>query len=449
MRPNIDLTTCVWGAWHLRAWERAMVPTLLSERNLPLLARRTDVRYRVASTRSGVARIAATPSYARLKELCPVELVVVSEAEAPPTQLHVDWYHRAVEDARSAGSFCLFAPPDVAWSDGTFAEVAASIEAGRAAAAMPYLRVVSETCLTELEARAEPGGPLRLPPGELVRLGVRHLHPLSAAALAGGRHGRPSLEMFWRVPGEGLVMRHAVRELFFFDPRRVQVSHLWYALDGCAAGELDVVDDSDRMMMLSLAPLMKDLPLYIPERGVTPMDVARQTLHPLNDTPFTSLFAGRSIRLHYGEMTPARWRRAERRSEIAFKQVLVLRDLLRVWAALEGHPCRTARRALAVAAQATSLARRWPHAGPVTAFVPTDEALQERAGDWMERLLAVGAERQLQEWVLAHVASGRGDGLPSMAPIHTKIVECFDVPPHRVSLVDQTWAVPGLPLQSE
>jgi hypothetical protein len=401
---RFDLVTCAWGPWHIDIMTRIMWPTLLASGNLPALAERFPVRYRISTTHADKTRIEALPIFRSLTATVPVEMVVDTEETNPDPTHHVQWYHKAVQQAREAGALCAFVPPDVAWSDGTFANMGAAMAGGKLATAMPYLRVISETCLPEMCSMiTNVDGILSIPSGNIVRLGVRHLHPLTASALARGRHGRPSLEMLWRVPDEGLLLRHVVRELFSFDPQRITLTHLWYAAGGCAASDLHIVEDSDDMMMLSFAPLLKDIPLYIQDHAVHAMDVARSSLHPWNDSPFNNHFPRHRIRLHYGPVTESRWRRMERLSDSAFKQVLVMREILQIWQALKNTgACENICRVLALALQDTTLARRWPIDGSCTAFVPTDLALAAMPAELLDKT----ASKRLQRWVLDHVVAG-------------------------------------------
>ena len=416
---RFDLTTCVWGPWHVAIMGQVMLPTLLAPGNLPALAKRYDVRYRISTTHADKARIEALPVFRTLANTTAVELVVDTDEERPEPIHHVNWYHKAIQDARDSGALCAFVPPDVAWSDGTFDRMGAIMAAGKLGTAMPYVRVISETCLPEMNAMTRASdGSLAIRPGELVRTGMRHLHPLTAAALADGRHGRPSLEMLWRVPGEGLVLRHIVRELFSFDPNRIELTHLWYAGGKVSPRDIHVVTDSDEMFMLSFAPLLKDGPLYLQNHAVTGMDVARSSLHPLNDSPLNDYFPRHRIRLHYGPVTERKWQRVEYSSDGAFKQALVMREVLQAWQALkDAGTCENACRALALALQGTSLARRWPADTNCTAFVPTDQALPALPTD----LLSDNASGHLHRWILAHVAAGRVDTIPTDSPLMSLI----------------------------
>ena len=102
---------------------------------------------------------------------------------------------------------------------------------GQKAVANPFLQVVAETCIPEVLEKfaSQADGSISIPPASLYDLAKRHLHPLTALAMPSSPHGRPALEFYWPVPGEGIVSRFAVRELFAFDPRRCPITFLWYA----------------------------------------------------------------------------------------------------------------------------------------------------------------------------------------------------------------------------
>src|SRR5207253_11311266 len=145
----------------------------------------------------------------------------------------------------------------------------------------------------------------------------------------------------------------------------VTLTHLWYAGTGCTGNDIHIVRDSDEMMMLSFAPLLKDIPIYIPDHSVDAMDIARSSLHPWNDSPLNGEFPRHNIRLHHGTVTESRWRRVERCSDIEFKKTMVMRDVMRVWSALKDEGCSQTARLISLALQRTPLARRWPLDSPV------------------------------------------------------------------------------------
>jgi hypothetical protein len=117
---------------------------------------------------------------------------------------------------------------------------------------------------------------------------------------------------------------------------------------------------------------------------------------------------------------------------------------------------------MSVALQATPFARRWPYDGPVTAFIPNDEAMARLGPERVDRLLAATPARDLMDAVLAHVAPGAssvpaqdkatlrmadgrsvpwGTGSAGACVDNAAVTQELSVPPHRVFIVDR-WLPP-------
>lgn len=402
MRPFV-VTTCVWGDLHLKALLEVMLPTLLAAGNLPKLSQQFDVTYRISTTHRDARYLDRQSIVNQLRRHVRTEFVVATDADNPEPIHHVNWYHQAIMEAREAGALVAFLPPDVAWSNSTVGNMGRHMLEGKLGTAMPYLRVISETLIPAMAelARGQDGS-IDIPPGELVRLAVKHLHPLSAVAVAGSRHGRPSLEKLWHIPGEGLLLRHMVRELFSFDPQRVEITHLWYAGAGVKPEDLHLVTDSDEMLFLSLAPLRKDVPLYLQDHEIDGIDMALSSLHPLNDTPLNSHFAKQPVRLHYGAMTRSLWRKAEVKANATAKAAIVAREAIQVWEAIKStQKCAIAAKLLAAALHNSPMTRRWPYDCALRILVPTDAAFDRSVPT---RLLSASARDHLYKWLLAHVS---------------------------------------------
>jgi len=412
------VVTIVWGAHHTDLFLDLTLPNVLSPGNLPAMAAGHAVRYRIFTTPADRDRVLAHPNGRRLHQIVPVDFVLPLGERAPDVQYHVHWFHRSATEAKRDGAVAMFVPPDTLWSDGTFRHGAAIMASGKKAVAVPFLQVVAETCVPEAKARF--GGPveqgLTIPPAELVALARRHLHPLTGAATPGSPHARPALEMHWPVPGDGFLSRFAVREAFAIDPRRCPMTFLWYA---GGAEDLDGIHfsaDSDDMVMLSVDPLAKYIPIYIPDHTVAPADVARSTLHPLNDTEQTRAFARRRVQWHEGPMDTGPWQRRHRRSDAAFGAMVANRVAMRLWAMLKRIGCQRAAALLAVGLHATPLARRWRHSGSLRVYAPTDRALAALGDAALERLMRPGGEAALRRFLLAHAMPAEAAPPPDVVP---------------------------------
>lgn len=455
MQKRVDLNTCVWGEWHLQAMQRVMLPTLLSPNNLPVLARRFPTRYRIATTSVDRKRIESWPIFAALSAA--VEIEWVTDNESPDIAFHIAWYERSLADAKARGAYCFMAYPDVAWSDGIFTRCADAIDAGKVGVAIPYIRVISETFIPDIAGRAGDRA-ITLTGGETVRLAMRHMHPLSVAAMAGGRHALPSLEVSWRVPDQGLLLREMSRELSMIDTARLQANRYWNTIDTAHPESLHVAADSDDMLMLSLAPLFKDFQVYVPNHALQPMDLARVSLHPDNNNPLVKYFAAHPIRLHYDSFDGSRWRTFERRAERFVGQALFMREFLSVWQAVRAAGCSLAAQAMAVALIATPFASRWPDDGPVIIYVPNDDAFGTSGWERLEPLLRPERARDLRRVLRNHVVAGaRGDAASGTrqqvtldgSPLNVsrrddgdfvneaRIVRRLDQAPHKIYVIDK------------
>lgn len=339
-KRHLTLTTCMWGDWHTSAFLDIMLPTALAPGNIPAAADLFDVTYQIMVDRPTYQKLDGHPLVKRLMEFCRLEAAVASDDMSLHFNHHVEWFHKATALAKSKGSLLAFIPPDVAWSNNSIGSMAWALKAGAAGVAGPHFRVTDETFRPALFSEWMSGfsrpEPIGIPPGNLVWLGAEHMHPLSCAAMAGSRHGRIALEMMWRVPNEGFILRQGCRELTAFDPGRIDLTQLWYAAGNTKPEDLHIVTDSDEMMMLSLHPVNRDLLLYHRNKSIVGADIALQMIHEQNDTPLNEHFAAQTMRLHYGAMSEQRWRHVEAESDRVmseavhfwktFKQVYCDRD---------------------------------------------------------------------------------------------------------------------------
>jgi uncharacterized surface protein with fasciclin (FAS1) repeats len=425
-RVLFHLITNVWGAGHTDLFLSLTLPNVLSPANLPALARAHDVRYRIHTTPADRRRIEDSPAGRRLAGLVPVEFASPLGERRPDVAFHVHWFHRTAAQAKRAGAVAVFVPPDTLWSDGSFARCGEVMAGGARAIATPFLQVVAETCTPEVLARFRDAsdGSIAIPAAALADLGRRHLHPLTALAVPGSPHGRPALERYWPVTGAGFVSRFAVRELFAFDPRRCPITFLWYAAGPEDRAGIHFAAGPHDMAMLSVDPLPKYFDNTIADHAIGAGDLARSTLHPWNDTQQTRVFARRRIHWRAAEAPARAWRHAEAASDRAMREMEVRRLAKRAWARLRELGCTRAAGVLAVALEATDLARHWRGDVPLTVLAPADTAFAGAATAVVEALLQPGAEDRLERFVRRHVLRGPATGPATDLAGHPVALEC-------------------------
>jgi len=376
---KVDFVMSVWGDWHLDALARAMLPTLTCDANLPTALRRCNGRLVVLTRRRDVARIRQMPAFRRLGDLLECRVQVASEADEPHASEHVRWWHVAGAAARERGAWIVILHPDVVWASGAVPHVLDALASGKKAVLMPpSLRAVSETLLPELERRAGGRPDLALTPAEVVELGLRHLHPVGALVLAGGRHGNPAVDPLWPVPGEGFVACKSESELLAYDPVACGLAQTLHASKLTDFEDVHVVRDSEDIFMVSLAPLAQDVGLAGCGDPAGPLELARgSTESPYQSSSLNRRAALVTSRLHHAPRTEQRWRRAERRARAAMQRVLRAREAAKLSRVLHHEGCQRASQLLALAMDVLDLPGVL-HAGePSTFFAPSDAAFAQ------------------------------------------------------------------------
>jgi hypothetical protein len=384
MRRRVLITIVVWGDWYLTALLELNLPSLLASDNLASFCAAHDVECVIMARAGEVARIRRSAAMQAVVRLMPVEFRHLPESElADPIRAHVDAWGRAMREARKRGSFILLLPPDVVWSNGSFAELARLLASGHTAIFVPFLRVISETFSPAVRQRRDggSGSDLSLSGRELVTLGLQHLHPLMAAYLRDSSHFPSHAEMVvWPVRGEGLVVRALAREVFLYDPNTIAIDDRLQIVSHVDPQQVGMVDDSDRLFAVSLASLGKDIAWHLQPIPADEMEISRWWLN--YDSTVNDQIAGTALRWHSGNMASGRWRRVERASGLWVKRLAILREGLRVWKSLIEAGQREAAGVLAAALRLRILARalRGPTGSSTIVFLPSDRILRDLIG---------------------------------------------------------------------
>jgi uncharacterized surface protein with fasciclin (FAS1) repeats len=407
-RPTFHVTTNVWGAHHTELFINLTLPNVLSKRNLPALAQQGDVHYRIFTTPSSKDQIQASKAGQQLAALLQVEFLTPLGDRAPASIWHIHWFHRAAAEAKIAGAVAIFVPPDTLWTDGALQSIGEHMAAGKRGVACPFVLVTSDTCIADARTRfLDPDvGTLTIAPDELWPLARRHMHPNQALAMPGSPHSRPVFEMHWPVRSNGMVSSYAIRELVAFDPRRCPITHFWYADGPEDADGIHFASDPADMFMLSVDPIEKYMQNYILDHSAQPLDIARTTIHPLNNTKQTRVFLSRQVKIHQGDTPGFPWRRRERLARAAARDIRVGRAAMLICTQLVDHGCTHMADLLSTALVETSLSRRWRKEVPLTVFAARDSAFSRTARLSLLEFLRCGRERELLKVILDHVVEG-------------------------------------------
>jgi hypothetical protein len=350
-RPECVIVTSIEDAHQLEAFLELNVPSLLADGNLPAFADAIQAIYGIRASAQAQARLTSSPAFQRLAQVVRVELL---PHDAPPRPL-----------AGSVSAAPLFSlPADAIWSDGALRHLAALMLAGKRTVFVgTSLLVELDTVSAALASYRRPAhqGTISVPARELVRLGLEHIHPACADGMRTSG-GERSL-LLQPISSEGVAVHAPDLRPTIHPPQAADAA----IRDLSDPSGIHCVTDSDDVCVLR--------PIAIAPAAVAP---GAPTDAPARHVAFTP------FRLHLTDMTPARWRRAERRGRLDVDRLLTRRELARLAEAARNMGCRHSAELLTYMLVSGIQARIVRSAGPFVFLLPSDAAL---AALWPEREL--------------------------------------------------------------
>jgi hypothetical protein len=300
---RLDLIIPVWGNWHLKVFADKALPTILHESNLPAMAAALDVRVIIYTREAGETMLASlTP---RLESVCEV---VVQNADMP--RGYKDAWGYGFAQSRYRGALSMLVAPDIVWSAGSFAHIAALIsEGGRRLVYMPHMRGLPETFAGETLS------------GEAMLRAVKaHPHPVNLSEEVTSKVFTLHPEMvLWPIAG-GWIARLFAREPLVLDPARMLLNSQNLLAGDAPAEGLALVESSDAACGVSLAPRERESHFWNRD-GVHeyhPDRLARFTKK--YDSAVTRALASRTTLLRYGEIDAAELEDNERKANAAVER---------------------------------------------------------------------------------------------------------------------------------
>lgn len=370
--------TAVWGAEFIELFLDVCVPNQLSRGNLPALP--PGSRYRIFTGSADHATLAASPKLDELRRVLPVDIVEVDLTELDPQanpntyKMMTACHRRAVADAAVVDAALIFLAPDFVFAEGTIAGLVRIHSGGARAVLTANLRLAHESFLA---AWAELRGGRALAPRQLVRLGMRHLHPGTESLMidSSSTNDFPT-SVYWPVRSNGSIDGVVVRAFHLHPllvdpvyrmelPRTTIDGH--YLMQSCPdLKRCVVVNDSDELVAFELTPSSRTVGNHDRRRGVS---LLRLLAVAAKCDPYQRSHWERPIRLHAGELD-GRWAAAEAQSAVFVRKFARYRPLgpllarmyrlLKTWRRRRAGYARSMRKALRGEARAVIRAVRRP-----------------------------------------------------------------------------------------
>ena len=330
------VVTAVWGTEFIDLYLKVCVPNQLTKGNLESLP--PGSRYRILTREADVERLQASAGVGQLRRLMPVDVVAVGsdrfETPGKPGQIRnrygmmIECHRRAAAQAAVAEAALIYLAPDVVLGEGTFATLVRLHETGVRAVLVNALRIKRAEFIAALSARGIEGG---LPPRELVRLAMAHLHPAIESFLV-GQPGASSVPVMacWPLRSaagalEAILVRAFSLHPLLVDPVRrdalptTTIDHQ-YLMDCCPdRQQCYVVNDSDELVIFELTPANQAIGSRTRGRHLS---LRRLAAVAAGCTPYQRSYWHHAVRLHAGDVD-------ERWLELEAAAAKVTRDLER------------------------------------------------------------------------------------------------------------------------
>lgn len=402
------LITTVWGERFTEFFLRITVRSLLSDGNIASLAARYSAVYTIYTTQESVDFFRKSALFHRLEALIPVEFVLFGPEEIDPKNSSSHWigWRRGAQLAKTNNEIAFFIIADMLYATGTLIRWAELFEQGYRAVWTSATQVVFETAIEEVEARfpASSPSPISMSRAEVIRLAIRHLHPLIIAMFRDSQWSSRHPEVvFSEVHGEGLAERAIGSHPFCVDPNFFTMSDAFSPLD-----HFDSIafDDSRGV---GLEPMLKAPDLY---SRIAPISADRlSNMGSWLDffcTPSDLIESTHTYRFPaHNPGNDAAFRRVDAALAFYACQVRITGAIYRAIRGMRQAGCRLAAEFAATAHYAGRLRRHWRIKGHVTVFVPEDTGIEAFGAGTLDNLLKVGNEKALIDAVMAHVFPGK------------------------------------------
>ena len=285
--PKLKFLTAIWGESYVRMFCSVALPSYLAQGNLPHLAAETDLEILILTSEESLPVFESQPLFARLRALCPVRFILIDDLIT--TGMYgvtlTLAFARGIHDSGAAQTETafVFMNADFILADGTLRAMLARIRAGHRCILAPSLRARSETVLPILRGRTDPAtGLLTMPPREMVRLALDHLHPTVIAKTVTQQLVTASShnQIYWQVDADTLLARHYLIFMLAVLPEKpfgAATSYCDYGFepDMVPSGSFSILEDSDDSFIMELQAAEQER--YFTRCGVaTPQQIANE-----------------------------------------------------------------------------------------------------------------------------------------------------------------------------
>jgi hypothetical protein len=259
---QVALLMPVWGAQFVGRFLEFCLPTMLAPNNIPALAKALPCRFVLLSSEADEPVIRAHPAWRKLERICEVEIRSIDDliTQANHTATITLAFERAVRQAGHAirRTCFMFLMSDYLVADGSFKSVLTAIQKGASCVLAGNFQIISEDAIPVLRQHFDSTShEIVLPPRDLVRWSLAHLHPATVANIVnfGLTHNSHTNRLFWRVDEDTLIGRFYLIHPIAIHPEidDFTIGASWdysFVPELCPSGNAVTMTDSDDYLVV-------------------------------------------------------------------------------------------------------------------------------------------------------------------------------------------------------
>ncbi|HWX84814.1 MAG TPA: hypothetical protein VNZ48_14555 [Xanthobacteraceae bacterium] len=261
---QITLLMPVWGYQFVGRFLEFCLPTLLAPHNIPAIARAKPCRFVLLSSVADEPIVRSHPAWQKLERHCACEIQSIDDliTQGNHTATITLAFERALRQSGEAmcDTCFIFLMSDYLVADGSLATVLRTIETGAGAVLAGNFQIIAEDAAPLLRQRADlQSHEIVLPPRDLVRWSLAHLHPATVANIVnfGLTHNAHTNRLFWRVDENCLIGRFYLMHPIAIHPETSDfaVDSSWdysFVPELCPSGNVVALTDSDDYLVVEL-----------------------------------------------------------------------------------------------------------------------------------------------------------------------------------------------------
>jgi hypothetical protein len=266
---SIKVLLPVWGYGYVRQFLECGLPTLLAPGNIPALAAALPAEFVLLTSASDEAFVREHPTFKLLAAACETKIQLIDHliTDSNYSTTITLAYTEAVRESGDAmlDTCFFFLVSDYIVADGSLANALKRMQGGVSAVVVGNFQVASEDALPWLQdklAVAVAKRTLVLPPRELMRWALNHLHPATLANIVNipFSHNSHTNRLFWRVDGSTILGRFYLMHMLCVRPETTDFivgSSCDYSFvpEMCPSGNVEAITDSDEYLVIELQPI--------------------------------------------------------------------------------------------------------------------------------------------------------------------------------------------------